>query len=115
MSGGPWKEDSDSSTYRYRVLRSLKTSVEVYSVGVGPDTPASQMRPISSGRRYWFLSNSYDDLQYVRPRLIRSIQGGKYPSVQGLLSYFSVVALKCLNGRKRPVHKLYQCSSLLNL
>lgn len=79
MSGGPWKTDSDSEAYRDRVLRSLnERNVEVYAVGVGPDTSASQVGPFSSGRRYWFLSDSYDDLQYVRPRLIRSIQGSKY-------------------------------------
>lgn len=79
MSGGPWQDGSDSQTYRDRVLRSLKDrGVEVYAVGVGPDTSATQMRDISSGRRYWFLSNSYEDLQSVRPRLIRSIQGSKY-------------------------------------
>lgn len=78
MSGGSWKDDSDSEAYRNRVLRSLKDrGVEIYSVGVGASTSALQMRDISSGRRYWFLSNSYDDLQYVRPRLLRSIRGGK--------------------------------------
>jgi len=79
MSGGTWKDDSDSEAYRNRVLRSLKDrGVEVYSVGIGPSTSALQIRDISSGRRFWFLPNSYDDLQYVRPRLIRSIRGGKY-------------------------------------
>lgn len=82
MSGGPWQDDSDSSTYMNRVLGSLKDrGVEVYAVGVGPGTSASQMSGFSSGRRYWFLSNSYDDLQYVRPRLIRSIQGSKYRQI----------------------------------
>lgn len=79
MSGGPWKNDSDLEVYRIRVLRSLRDrGVEIYSVGVGPSTSALQMRDVSAGRRYWFLSNSYNDLQYVRPRLIRSIRGGKY-------------------------------------
>lgn len=79
ISGGPWKDDSDLEAYRFRVLRSLRErGVEIYSVGVGPSTSALQMRDVSAGRRYWFLSNSYDDLQYVRPRLIRSIRGGKY-------------------------------------
>lgn len=79
MSGGLWKDDSDLIAYRIRVLRSLRDrGVQIYSVGVGPSTSALQMRDVSAGRRYWFLSNSYDDLQYVRPRLIRSIRGGKY-------------------------------------
>jgi len=79
MSGGPWKNDSDLEVYRIRVLSSLRNrGVEIYSVGVGPSTSALQMRDVSAGRRYWFLSNSYNDLQYVRPRLIRSIRGGKY-------------------------------------
>lgn len=79
MSGGLWKDDNDLIAYRIRVLRSLRDrGVQIYSVGVGPSTSALQMRDVSAGRRYWFLSNSYDDLQYVRPRLIRSIRGGKY-------------------------------------
>ena len=79
MSGGLWKDDSDLIVYRIRVLRSLRDrGVQIYSVGIGPSTSALQMRDVSAGRRYWFLSNSYDDLQYVRPRLIRSIRGGKY-------------------------------------
>lgn len=79
MSGGLWKDDSDLIAYRIRVLRSLRDrGVQIYSVGIGPSTSALQMRDVSAGRRYWFLSNSYDDLQYVRPRLIRSIRGGKY-------------------------------------
>lgn len=82
MTGGPWQDDSGSTTYRNRVLRSLKDrDVEVYAVGVGPGSSVPQMTGISSGRRYWFLPNSYDDLQYVRPRLIRSIQGGKYMQI----------------------------------
>ena len=79
ISGGSWKTDSDSKTYRDRVLLGLKGSnIEIYTVGVGPETTASQVRPFSYGRRYWFLSDSYDDLQNVAPRLIRSIRGRKY-------------------------------------
>ncbi|XP_022806051.1 uncharacterized protein LOC111343164 [Stylophora pistillata] len=80
ISGGSWKTDSDLKTYRDRVLLGLKGSnIEIYTVGVGPDTTASQVRPFSYGRRYWFLSDSYDDLQNVAPRLIRSIRGQYTP------------------------------------
>lgn len=79
MASGPWKNDSDSKMYRARVLMSLKDrGVEVYSVGAGPDTSANQMSDISSGRSYWFLASSYDDLSNVRPRIIQSIKGSKY-------------------------------------
>lgn len=79
IAGGPWQDDRDSKVYRDRVLMSLKDrGVEVYSVGVGSDTSSKQMSDISSGRRYWFLPKSYDDLANVRPRLIQSIQGRKY-------------------------------------
>lgn len=79
IAGGPWQNDRDSKVYRDRVLMSLKDrGVEVYSVGVGSDTSSKQMSDISSGRRYWFLPKSYDDLANVRPRLIQSIQGSKY-------------------------------------
>lgn len=89
ISGGLWKADSDSVTYRDRVLFGLKErDIEIYTVGVGPDTSASQVQPFSSGRRYWFLSDSYDDLQYIRPRLMRSIQGSKYTLSLDVLRVF---------------------------
>lgn len=79
IAGGPWKDDRDSEMYRARVLRPIKDKgVEVYSLGVGPDASAQQMKDISSGRRYWFLPNSYDSLDSVRPRLMQSIEGSKY-------------------------------------
>ena len=84
MTGGAWQDDSDSKLYRTRVLTSIKgRGIEVYSVGVGPDTTASQMSDVASGRRYWFLPNSYDDLDNVKLRLLQSIQGSKYKMMTG--------------------------------
>ena len=84
MTGGAWQDDGDSKLYRTRVLTSIKDrGIEVYSLGVGPDTTASQMSDVASGRRYWFLPNSYDDLDNVKLRLLQSIQGSKYKMMMG--------------------------------
>ena len=84
IAGGAWQNDRDSNMYRARVLLSIKgRGVEVYSVGVGSDTTASQMSAIASGRRYWFLPNTYDDLGNVKLRLLQSIQGSKYKMRMG--------------------------------
>ena len=78
MAGDQWQDDRDSQMYRDRVLMSLMDrGVEVYSIGVGPSTSTTQVSKISSGRRYWFLPSSYNDLDNVRPRVIQSILGGK--------------------------------------
>lgn len=50
--------------------------VEIFSIGVGPRTSANQMDQVASGRRYWFLSPSYDNLDNLSPKLTQSIQGG---------------------------------------
>ena len=79
IAGGQWKDDRDSKMYRSRVLLSLKDrGVEIYSVGVGQDASFTQMRDISSGGRYLFLVDSYDQLGSVRSRLLSSIDGSKW-------------------------------------
>lgn len=50
--------------------------VEIFSIGVGSRTSANQMDQIASGKRYWFLSPSYDNLDDLSPKLTQSIQGG---------------------------------------
>ena len=94
ISGGLWRDGKDSLSYRDRLLMSLNDrDVEVFTIGVGPNTDSSQISRSSSGEHYWFQPDDYNDLDNVTPKLIQAIQGSKLNMIFTICTFVNLFSL----------------------